>query len=268
MRWSNTKPPPSVPRMHDRDRQPALQSRGWLNIERPAVGVRDGDRSHCPERVDVAVERVRLALRGPAARRALAVEEVRRARRARCPGGRSQVRRAARTGSWSCGTGTVPQASQWTIGIGAPQARWREIGKSRDAEARAGRVATLAAAPEPPAVQRAAAGAPPCCAKIAASVRSTAGIPSDGGRPEARVDRRRDEHGQRARDPGSEERTGSCRSTATSSSCGRRAASRRRRMSRELLAHAQRRRSSRSMLRVVRRDGDELGLLERVRRAA
>ena len=35
------------------------------------------------------------------------------------------------TGSWSSGTGTSPQASQWMIGIGVPQYRWREISQSR-----------------------------------------------------------------------------------------------------------------------------------------
>ena len=44
-------------------------------------------------------------------------------------------------------TGTVPQASQWTIGIGAPQARWRETGKSAARKRFAGRVTSVALEP-------------------------------------------------------------------------------------------------------------------------
>ena len=35
------------------------------------------------------------------------------------------------TGSWSSGTATSPWSGQWTIGIGVPQKRWREISQSR-----------------------------------------------------------------------------------------------------------------------------------------
>ena len=34
------------------------------------------------------------------------------------------------TGSWSSGTGTMPSFSQWIIGIGVPQYRWREMPQS------------------------------------------------------------------------------------------------------------------------------------------
>src|SRR3990170_2245882 len=35
------------------------------------------------------------------------------------------------TGSCASGTGTTPQRSQYTIGIGVPQYRWREMPQSR-----------------------------------------------------------------------------------------------------------------------------------------
>src|SRR3989442_15594327 len=35
------------------------------------------------------------------------------------------------TGSSSSGTGTSPQASQWTIGVGVPQYGWREMPQTR-----------------------------------------------------------------------------------------------------------------------------------------
>ncbi len=37
----------------------------------------------------------------------------------------------SRTGSWSRGTPTSPQAAQCTTGIGAPHDRWREMSQSR-----------------------------------------------------------------------------------------------------------------------------------------
>ncbi len=37
------------------------------------------------------------------------------------PGGRMSATSGSSTGSWSSGTATGPQASQWTIGIGGPQ---------------------------------------------------------------------------------------------------------------------------------------------------
>ena len=47
-------------------------------------------------------------------------------------GFRSWPRRSgSSTGSWSSGTGTSPSTSQWTIGIGQPQNRCREISQSR-----------------------------------------------------------------------------------------------------------------------------------------
>jgi hypothetical protein len=40
-------------------------------------------------------------------------------------------RSGSRTGSWSSGTATSPHAPQCTIGMGAPQKRWRDSSQSR-----------------------------------------------------------------------------------------------------------------------------------------
>ena len=39
--------------------------------------------------------------------------------------------RGSTTGSWASGTPTGPQASQYTMGMGGPQYRWREMHQSR-----------------------------------------------------------------------------------------------------------------------------------------
>ena len=48
-----------------------------------------------------------------------------------CPVGRNSTSSGASTGSSSSGTGRGPQASQYTIGIGHPQNRWRLTSQSR-----------------------------------------------------------------------------------------------------------------------------------------
>jgi hypothetical protein len=47
------------------------------------------------------------------------------------PVGVNSTSSGASTGSWSSGTATMPQASQYTTGIGQPQNRWRDSSQSR-----------------------------------------------------------------------------------------------------------------------------------------
>ena len=105
-----------------------------------------------------------------------------------------------RTGSWSRGTGTVPQASQWTIGIGAPQARWREIGKSDARKRFVGRVTSGASGPRQQARRRIELLED----RLVGAVHGR--DPEHRGRPEPGVDRGRDQHGQRMRDSRSDHR--------------------------------------------------------------
>jgi hypothetical protein len=99
------------------DRQPA---RDLLGIER-LVRRLAGEAQEIPRAVDESVERVGLAL-APACR----IAGNRRASRsdgaaAGCPARRKSTSSGRVTGSWSLGTGTTPQASQWMNGIGVPQ---------------------------------------------------------------------------------------------------------------------------------------------------
>ena len=47
------------------------------------------------------------------------------------PVGGNSTSSGGSTGSWSSGTGTMPQSSQYTTGIGQPQKRWRDSSQSR-----------------------------------------------------------------------------------------------------------------------------------------
>ena len=95
-----------------------------------AVLGRDRRRDPEPERVEVAVEGVGLALGGAAAPRALDVDEVGALGQRVALAGRLDVARQDDRQVVLGHRDRRRRRSQWTTGIGVPQERWREIEKS------------------------------------------------------------------------------------------------------------------------------------------
>ena len=127
-RWSKTKPPLSPPATSRSEGSQRLQ----VGVGEHLLGAvlrRHRRRDPEPERVEVAVERVGLALGRLAAARAGDVDEVGALGERVALAGRLDVARQDDR-QVLAGTGTGPQSSQWTTGIGVPQERWREIEKS------------------------------------------------------------------------------------------------------------------------------------------
>ena len=128
-RWSKTKPPESPPATSRSAGSHSLQVGVGEHLLGPVLR-RHRRRHPEPERVEVAVERVGLALRR------LAADSGSRRRRSPArsasglPSPVGTMSRGSTTGRSASGTGTGPCSGQWTIGIGVPQERWREIEKS------------------------------------------------------------------------------------------------------------------------------------------
>ena len=95
-----------------------------------AVLGRDRGRDPEPERVEVAVERVGLALGGARRSAGSRRRRSRGARPAGSPRRSARGRAAGRPAGRPRGPAPARSSSQWTIGIGVPQERWREIEKS------------------------------------------------------------------------------------------------------------------------------------------
>ena len=101
-------------------RQPLPQVGVGEHLLGPVRGRHRG-RDPEPERVEMAVEGVGLALRRLAAAGALGVDEVRDARPAGCPPRSARCRAAGRPAAPPPAPGPGRSRSQWTIGIGVPQ---------------------------------------------------------------------------------------------------------------------------------------------------
>ena len=175
IRWSKTKLPLSAPATRRSEGSQRRRS-GWVNICSAAVLGRHRGRDPEPERVEVAVERVGLALGGLAAARAGRRRRSRGARPAGCPRRSARCRAAAppaaphghRHGAAALAVDDRDRRAPVAL------ARDREVGGAvarRLARARpaAGR-AVAGAARRPRSARRRAA--------IAASASSTAGMPS------------------------------------------------------------------------------------------
>ena len=127
-RWSKTKPPESAPATRRSEGSQRCRS-GWLNIcsARASGGTADGTQSQSASKWQSSVSVSRLA-GSPQRGQATSTNSARSASGLPSPVG--SMSRGRTTGRSCSGTGTGPQLSQLTIGIGVPQKRWREIEKS------------------------------------------------------------------------------------------------------------------------------------------
>ena len=127
-RWSKTKPPLSPPATRRSAGSHCFRS-GCSNISsaRSSGGTAAGTQSQSASKWQSRVSVSRLA-GSPQLGQATSTKSGRSPSGLPSPVG--AMSRGSTTGRSASGTGTGPQASQRTIGIGVPQERWREIEKS------------------------------------------------------------------------------------------------------------------------------------------
>ena len=228
IRWSNTKLPLSEPAttrsegsQWRRSASAKISSSGAL-----APRARHAHRHPQPQRVEVAVERVGLAPGGPAAAGA---GRLRRTPRARPAGCRSRWGESSgsSTGSCSTGTGTAPQSPRSRrSGSAFPTSAGGRSRSRRRGSAPPGAVPATACgwSMVSPAVgsrrsrPASTVSRPRCSPRRCGDQRVGAVALRDaehGGRAEAPVDHRRDQHRQRRRSPAGGGACGRCRSAGS-----------------------------------------------------
>ena len=128
IRWSKTKPPESPPATSRSAGSHSCRS-GWVNIcsARASGGTAAGTQRKSASKWQSSVSVSRFA-GAPQSGQATSTKSGRSPSGLPSPVGR--MSRGSTTGRSASGTGTGPCSSQWMIGIGVPQERWREIEKS------------------------------------------------------------------------------------------------------------------------------------------